>query len=97
MNGVTPETFAGYNSDSKLNTLFDYIHQVFESQNAQTTSHDQLKAAVEKQLVLGDACMDNHDKRINKLENRKKYDSGISAAMGIIGGFIGSLGQTFFK
>lgn len=35
----------------------------------------------------------SHSKRIKKLENRKKFDTGIAAASGIIGGFAAVLSK----
>ncbi len=36
------------------------------------------------------------DARIEKLENKRKMDSGISGAMGIFGGFIATLASKLF-
>ena len=36
------------------------------------------------------------DARIEKLENKRKLDSGISGAMGIFGGFIATLASKLF-
>ena len=30
MNGIKKETFQGYSVESKLDTLFDYIHAIYE-------------------------------------------------------------------
>jgi len=30
MNGVSRETYQGYDTESKLNTLFDYVHDIRE-------------------------------------------------------------------
>lgn len=97
MNGISKETFAGYDTDGKLNTLFDLLHNVYNGQEAQRLSHDDLKAKVEKQLIIGETCMDDHNKRLGKLETRKKYDSGISAAMGFIGGALAHMAQKFMS
>jgi hypothetical protein len=43
MNGVTKTTFEKYDTDSKLNTLFDYIHEIHETRCPDPQScHDRL-------------------------------------------------------
>lgn len=80
MNGITKETFLGYDTDSKLNTLFDYIHDISEKQKAICTHIINTK---------------NHGDRIEKLEKRKRVDSAFSGVMGFFGGFISFMSTKF--
>ena len=72
MNGISRETFSGYDTDSKLDTLFDYVHAIYE------------------QSCSGDAKL---EKRVVALERRKRFDTGLSAFMGLAGGMIAAFGR----
>lgn len=68
MNGVGKDTFRQMDSDSKLNVLFDYVHDLHEGK-----------------------CL--QDEKIEKLENRKRFDTTTSAVSGFIGGIVAVIGK----
>jgi len=66
-NSITKETYAGMDSESKLNVLFDFAH---ESHECATDTRDKLEA-LEK-----------------KFDRRKRFDTAVSGATGLIGGAV---------
>lgn len=84
--GISRETFEGYDVNSKLNTIFD-LH---------CGLHDKLEKHAANQIISCKDRQDSCDKRIGKLENRKKFDSILSSLMGIVGGFFAVIGKWFF-
>jgi hypothetical protein len=72
MNGITKETFVESSTETKLNILFDYIVVIHQTDVEQDKESKRQRAK----------C----DRRIQKLENRKKIDTGIAAGGGVLGG-----------
>jgi len=76
MNGiVSKDTFKGYSTDSKLDTLYDL--QVMT-------------------ISTIDKRINNHDKRIIKIERRKRFDTSVAAGSGILGGFVAMILKLVF-
>lgn len=51
MNGVTRDTFKAYDTDSKLDTLFDYLHELHGHQCADPERCERRFEAIEKRKL----------------------------------------------
>ena len=83
MNGATKETFKEYSTDAKLDTLFDYVHNIYAlQQNQPAICRGQVKECAEKIQEL--------EKKIN---NQKLVNGSIAAGTGLVGGFAAMLAK----
>ena len=85
MNGISKETYQGYDTYSKLNTLFDYIHEIYNvSCQDDTALSDRIDSVQSEVTTLG-----------KKFNRRKKVDTSLGIGSGFLGGIAGFFMKTF--
>jgi hypothetical protein len=82
MSEITKETFEKFDTDSKLNTLFDY--------------HSSTSLGIKNIESLLQGHPKDCEKRFTKLEKTKIKNTAFSAAMGFVGGFVAMLTKLKF-
>ncbi len=95
---IAPDEFKKLPHESQILIIFGYVYDLHRNQTNQIEFCTKRFSEIEETATAETKKLEEAtDKRVTKLENRKKIDTAASSVFGLFGGIIAVVGKALFK